>query len=312
MSWSYADVMQQIKLGEDSLVEFKEAKFSKSRLKGSQHHTIADELAAFGNTTGGTLIFNISDDGKVQPLNRKEMDQLETLINEVCNDSIKPSLLFSTQRLAAPNDSGLLLVVIDQSQSVHKSPGGYLHRQGSTKREMTPEVLARLLEQRRRTGLIGPDERCVEGTGANTLDSALSERFLSSRTNEPRPALLHKLGLVQEDDFGITRATVAGILLCTEKPEEHIPCALIQAVRYRGIKRDSAKQHDAARITGPLDRQIKESVAFARRNMSVSARKEPARVDMPQYSERAIFEAIVNAVIHRDYSIQGSNIRLFV
>ena len=44
--------------------------------------------------------------------------------------------------------------------------------------------------------------------------------------------------------------------------------------------------------------------------MSVAARKEPARQNLPQYSEKALFEALVNAVVHRDYSIQGSRIRL--
>ena len=44
--------------------------------------------------------------------------------------------------------------------------------------------------------------------------------------------------------------------------------------------------------------------------MRVAARKDPARVNLPQYSERALFEAIVNAVVHRDYSISGIRIRL--
>ena len=49
---------------------------------------------------------------------------------------------------------------------------------------------------------------------------------------------------------------------------------------------------------------------FAKRNTRVAAHKQPARVDLPQYSQRAIFEALVNAVAHRDYSIRGSRIRL--
>ena len=44
--------------------------------------------------------------------------------------------------------------------------------------------------------------------------------------------------------------------------------------------------------------------------MRVGAYKNPARTDLPQYSEAALFEAIVNAVVHRDYSIRGSRIRL--
>ena len=66
----------------------------------------------------------------------------------------------------------------------------------------------------------------------------------------------------------------------------------------------------SSEITGPLNRQIADAVAFALKNMQVAARKEPARVDLPQYSDKALFEAVVNAVAHRDYSMRGSKIRL--
>ena len=80
---------------------------------------------------------------------------------------------------------------------------------------------------------------------------------------------------------------------------------------YRGT--DSASgQIDSQEIVGPLDRQIADAVAFAVRNMRVAARKEPERVDMPQYSPKALFEAMVNAVAHRDYSIRGSRIRISI
>ena len=46
--------------------------------------------------------------------------------------------------------------------------------------------------------------------------------------------------------------------------------------------------------------------------MTISARKEPGRIETPQYSIRAVFEAVVNAVAHRDYSVHGSKIRLFL
>src|SRR5581483_9470093 len=47
-------------------------------------------------------------------------------------------------------------------------------------------------------------------------------------------------------------------------------------------------------------------------DMTVGARKDPGRVAIPQYSARAVFEAVVNAVAHRDYSVHGSKIRLFL
>ena len=312
MSWTVERVTEQIKLGEDSSVEFKEAMFSGNSLRGPDRSVIADELAAMGNTHGGSLIFSVSDSGSVQQMDRKQMDVLEACIYEVCNDRIKPPLRFSTKRIALPEGSGVLVVEVEKSSLVHKSSGRYFHRQGSTKREMPPQILQRLFAQRSRSGLVEPDERAVAGTGPNTLDSALSQRFLSSRTSVPAESQFQRLGLVCEDADKVMRATVAGILLCTQNPETHIPSAFIEAVRYAGITPDGARQLDAATITGPLDHQIKEAIAFAVRNMGVAAHKAPARVEMPQYSERAIFESIVNSVIHRDYTIRGSKIRLFI
>lgn len=120
---------------------------------------------------------------------------------------------------------------------------------------------------------------------------------------------LEKMGLLTSDENGVTRATVAGVLLCSGSPEEWLPNACIAATYYRGEDRASG-QIDAQIITGPLNRQIAEAVAFAVRNMRVCAYKNPARIDLPQYSEKALFEALVNAVAHRDYAIRGSRIRL--
>ena len=83
-------------------------------------------------------------------------------------------------------------------------------------------------------------------------------------------------------------------------------------MRYRGIVLGQARQHDAASITGPLDRQVRDAVNFVRLNTRVAARKDPGRVETPQFSPRAVFEAIVNAVVHRDYSLDNARTRLFV
>ena len=67
---------------------------------------------------------------------------------------------------------------------------------------------------------------------------------------------------------------------------------------------------DAAEITGPLDTQVAEACRFVFKNMRVAAVKIPGRVDIPQFAMNAVFEAIVNAVAHRDYSISGAKIRI--
>ena len=309
--WTKQMVAECLALGEDSLVEFKEARFKGRRVEAPRRDSLADELAALGNTLGGTLILSVSDQGEIQPLDRRRLDRLEQFVSEVCADSVHPSLPFITQRVALP-EGPVLVVEVDQSDQVHRSPGGYFRRRGSSKRELSPEALHRLFQQRGRSGLRGPDEMLVDGTGPRTLDPDLSARFLSSRSDEPPESQLAKLGVLSLDGAGALRATVAGVLLCTKGPHEHIRGAVIEAVRYRGTELGRAEQHDAATITGPLDQQIREAVRFSRRNTRVSARRTPGFVEMPAFSTRAVFEAVVNAVVHRDYTMERSKTRFFI
>ena len=153
------------------------------------------------------------------------------------------------------------------------------------------------------------DKQPVPGTGFGSLDESLWKPLLSAEGAAAPELALEKMGLLTNDENDTTRATVAGILLCTRSPEEWIPNACISATCYRGVDRASG-QIDAQTINGPLNLQIADAVAFAVRNMRVGAYKNPARTDLPQYSEKALFEAIVNAVVHRDYAIRGSRIRL--
>ena len=121
---------------------------------------------------------------------------------------------------------------------------------------------------------------------------------------------MRKLRIVADDVDGEVRLTLAGVLLCTEEPQRWLPHAYIQAVSYAGERTDADYQTDARDIGGPLDQQVAESLHFVRRNMLVRATKETARSERPQFSERAVFEALVNAVAHRDYSMSGARVRL--
>lgn len=140
-------------------------------------------------------------------------------------------------------------------------------------------------------------------------------RFRTSRSDHERETFLTKLGMAVRADDGIVAPTVAGVLMGSETPERWLPNAYVQAVAYRGAsvtdERVAANyQLDAADITGPLDRQIIEASRFVLKNMRRAASKVVGRVDEPQFDMAAVFEALVNAVAHRDYAIHGAKIRL--
>ncbi|MDR2596397.1 MAG: hypothetical protein LBC76_03655 [Treponema sp.] len=159
--------------------------------------------------------------------------------------------------------------------------------------------------------LIRFDEQLVTDAGLGDLDQKLWERFRTPLSPPDNIEYLEKLQLISRDEDGMLHPTVSGILMASESPEKHIASAYIQVVCYNGENHNSP-QLDAQDCTGPLDIQIKEACKFVKRNMKVRAVKEPGRIETPQYSLNAVFEAVVNAVAHRDYSIYGSKIRLHI
>jgi len=175
---------------------------------------------------------------------------------------------------------------------------------------MPPDLLARLFQQRSQARIIRFDEQAVPESSFNDLDESLWRRFLPGNDEAPRLTLKKMRVLV--DDNGVERCSVGGVLLCSHDPQRWLSGAFIQAVCYRGKERDANYQLDADELKGSIDEQVRLALAFIRKNMKVHAVKEPARRDIPQFSIRACFEAIVNAIAHRDYSISGSKIRLHI
>ena len=309
MNFSDEEIRRQMRLGEDSHWEFKEIEFAGDVPKGPRRADLADELAAFANTDGGVVLCGVTDSGDVQGMSREQMDALERLLVEICTDMITPPIRPVVLRRETREQLSFLLVEVPQGHTQHDSPGGSYYRVGSSKRKMTNDERLRLAQQRGQARFLWFDKQPVPGTGFGSLDESLWKPLLSTVGAADPESALERMGFLTSDENGITRATVAGVLLCCRSPEEWLPNACITATCYRGNDRASG-QIDTQTITGPLNRQITEAVAFAVRNMRVGAYKDPARTDLPQYSEAALFEAIVNAVVHRDYSIRGSRIRL--
>lgn len=309
MNTSNADIRHQLRLGEDSEWEFKQIEFAGNRPKSPKRNELADEIAAFANSNGGVLLFGVTDAGSVQGMSREQMDELERLLVEICTDTVRPSVRPFIFRRELDHNKPFLLVEVPPGDSLYDSPGGNFIRVGSTKRLLTSDERLRLSQQRAQSRYLWFDKQHVPETGFQTLAEDLWKPLLSVEGVTTPQTALRQLGLLVPDEFEQVRATVAGILLCTNNPEQWLPQAVIRAACY-SHRDQSSDQLDAQEITGPLDRQIVKAVAFVKRNMIVAARKTPARVDMPQYSIRAVFEAIVNAVAHRDYSIYTSAIRL--
>jgi len=308
-------IEKQIIIGEDSAWEFKSVKVSAKRVTAPDAKDMADEIAAAANARGASFLIGVNDHTReIEGIPIGSLDVVETWVRNICNDSINPAVMADIRKISlndsAGNERMVIRVDVPQSLFVHKSPHGYFYRIGSSKREMSPDYLARLFQQRSQTRLVCFDEQIVPSADVGALKKEMYVRFRSALSPHDDNEFLRKLHFVAMDSTGSWRPTVGGILMASEHPEEFLPSAYVQAICYRGSERNAADQVDAKDIYGPLDIQISEACRFVFKNMRVAAVKIPERVDIPQFAMNAVFEAVVNAVAHRDYSISGSKIRL--
>ena len=314
------ELLDKIRLREDSYLEVKEVRFAGRRVAAPHRDSLADSVAAFANTRGGVLVLGIeagTHDVVGIPLDR--IEAVTDFVREVCIDSIEPPVeQLAVEHLRLPADTGeefpVVKIDVPRSLFVHRSPGGYLHRLANFRRQMSTQHLARLFQKRSQTRLIRFEEQVVSRARLDDLSPHLWKRFRTARSGDDREAFLGKLRMAQVDEGGMWRPTVAGVLMASEDPRRWLPNAFVQAVAYRGNRTrahpGTTYQLDAADLTGPLDRQVIETCRFVARNMRIAAFKDQGRIDRPQFDMTAVFEAVLNAVVHRDYSVYGSKVRL--
>ena len=118
--------------------------------------------------------------------------------------------------------------------------------------------------------------------------------------------LAWRVGLLAGREAADARPTVAGILVASRTPERWLPNAFIEAFRYRSheVAEHPGGTADGVEIRGPLPVQVTHACRFV---FDYQGRKPDGS---PQYGMPAVFEALVNAVLHRDYSLYGPRIRL--
>ena len=316
-----SELLNKIKLGEDSFFELKEVRFAGGHVRGPNQSDLADEIAAFANSRGGTVLLGVSDESQeVLGIPIEQLNAVELLVLQACEDSIKPPLAPIIERLTLPDSMGverpLIRIEVSRSLFLHQSAGRFYHRVGSSKRLISSEHLEQLFRQRSQARLIRFDETPVPTATIEDLQKSLWDRFVSLQSVDEPEKWLSKLAITSQDDEGVWRPTIAGVMMASTHPERFIPGAFIQAVAYTGStispQTESVYQRDAQDIKGCLDQQIFAACDFVRKNMRVAGRKnsQGMRTDYPQYDMLAVFEAITNAVAHRDYSLGGSKVRL--
>ena len=130
---------------------------------------------------------------------------------------------------------------VPRGDAVHERHGRAFIRVGASKRRLDADERLRLGQRRAQSRYLWFDQQIVPRTGFETLSERLWEPLLSvAGAADPRRGLMH-FNLLAQDDAGVVRATVAGVLLCAQAPKDWLPQAAITATQYRGDDRASGQ-----------------------------------------------------------------------
>ena len=319
-----AELIQLIRNGEDSNVEFKR--------DDVRNHDLAKELVAFLNLEGGTVLIGVEDDGSIFGTTR---DRLEEWISQLCRDKIEPPIvpLLSWAKDVEPGRDVLAVRVTlgpDKPYArVHRNRKTYYIRVGSTSREASREELERMYQA---SGRLRYGMKPVPGAGFDAFDSRRLNEYLGRVLEGTVPAdvdfhlwemLLRNLEFMTVS-AGQFVATIDGLLLFGRTPNRHVPQSGIRAICYPGQEPDYATRADE-NLRGPLAPLgardgtlvelglVDQAWDFVRRNTMPSARLHgPQRIDRWDYPEDVVREVVVNALVHRDYSIAGTDVMLAI
>ena len=319
-----AELIELILNGENSGVEFKRDDVA--------NHRIAQELVALLNLEGGTVLLGVEDDGSITGASR---ENLEEWVVELCRLKIDPPIIpfISWVKNVEPGRDVLAIRVPigpDKPYArVHNGRTTYFIRVGSTSREASRAELERMFQA---SGNLHYGVRPVPGAEFHDFDYRRLRDYLTRVLGGQEPAdvdsegwqtLLLNLDLMTLS-AGMPLAAVDGLLLFGRTPKRFLPQSGIRAVCFPGTEPDYATRADE-NLRGPMVSLraangdiieaglVEQAWDFVRRNTTPIANIEDTqRVDSWQYPESVVREAVVNALVHRDYGITGTDIMLAI
>lgn len=265
-------------------------------------------LAALANTRGGTLWVGVKDDGSVLGWNGGGKEQ-EAISNQIVHNlHVHPAAIAVEHKAGQP----VLAIQMHPAASPVALRGRYYRRVGNSSRELPAEELPRfLLERTGQTWDALPAAEGLDGVDVKAVEDfrvLARERLPEIAPSDTVDAVLGKLKLSLPGG----RLKRAALLLFGDDPQRLTPTAQVQIGRFR----DEATILDDRRVEGNLFRQISEVEQILRGYFLVryefptglegrSGVEAMQRKEVWEFPYPAVREAIVNALIHRDYTSTG-------
>lgn len=253
---------------------------------------IAKEVIAFANTNGGEIYVGVNDDGTPAPL--ENTDDTYTRITNSVRDSVAPDVTMFTKYSL---NNGVIKVNVSEGsskpyylKSKGLKPSGVYIRQGASSVQASPEQIRRMIKLSDRDSyeeMRSLEQELTFNTAAETFEKHnipfSEDKYKALGIVSISDSLFTNLGLIISDQC---RHTIKAAVFADEENISFI---------------------DHREFGGSVFSQIEnafEYIMLNNKNRSVFSGID--RIDIPDYPEAAIREALLNAVVHRDYGFSGS------
>ena len=275
---------------------------------------LAEHLVGFANADGGTVIVGLEDDGRASTQPR--LENCEDHLRQAALDHTDPPVNHAVERVNVLDVTGTLTPVlvfeIPPSEDLHRTKAGEVFlRVGKQTRKLTYQQTQELEFDKGKRNF---DRAWGNGASITDLDDVMIDQFISMHgPTDKTGQYLRARGFLSPDG---TKISHGAILLFGKHPQQWLPNAYVRVLRYEGTEALTGANQNAIfdrRIEGPLLHQIEVAENLLEVLLRTYSRLDSSSGRFVQYREIPRFawlEAVVNAVTHRSYSLQGDHIRV--
>lgn len=255
------------------------------------------EIIAFSNTSGGEIYIGIAKTGEICGIDNPEME-MERIKNMI-RDGIKPDLTsYTSIDTVIENNKTIIKVTVSRGEKrpYHLSekglkPSGVYIRHGVTSAPASDELIRQMIKESDGTSF--DKARSVN----QELTFEFAKKYFSERNIKFENSNKRSLGLINSDGYFTNAA-----LLLSDQCEHDIKCAI-----YDGESKTKFKSRKE--FSGSILKQMEDSYEYISLSNGVRSSFDGLRrIDVLDYPEYAIREALLNTVVHRDYDYSGSTL----
>ncbi len=298
------ELLDIISKGETSQVQFK--------ANVTNEQSIAQEMVAFSNTKGGTIIIGVDDKTwDIIGLTDDDLRRLTNLLVNASSQHVKEPIFIETDTIEYEGKKVLIVNVPEGIAKPYKDNDGIIFmKNGANKRKVTSnEETSRLLQS---SGYLYAEEKVINHSSIDDINTQKFKSFYEAKYKETIEAekvekYLQNLRLSTDD-----KITIAGALLFGDNVEKLIPAFFITAIWFRGNDITNTEYRSSKNLTGTLDELYSKGFDFIVSKLdSLQAGQSFNSIGVLEIPKIVITELLVNALIHRDYFINDS-IKIFV